>query len=82
MSNLGSSSTVSEWEASLSEYSECLQSLSKTSKRRGKLPNLDHTVRVKLPESIRTRYSDEASYGYLTREELCDIVNWKITVRP
>lgn len=84
MSDLASSSDLERWKKAYDSYSERIRIHSKSSKRRANLVELDAFARLEIPERVKGRYSDENEdtiRGYLTKEEICKIVEWKITVR-
>lgn len=76
---LTSSSSLADWRSSLAQYDTSVAEHAKTSKRRGKLVELDEYVRVKLADSIASR-EEEAGGGWMSKEELCKVVEWKIIV--
>jgi len=78
MTDLVSSISLDEWKAALDAYDERITTHSKTSKRRTHLVGLDHLVREKYAAVIKTRHDDEGG-AYFTKEEICKIVEWKIT---
>ena len=77
------SSTLKDWSTALSAYDQAILAHSKTSKRRSGLKDLDDFVRNELPTKVADRQDEDeeaAKGGYMTKEELCKIVEWKITV--
>jgi hypothetical protein len=68
------------WHQALDSYDEAIKSHSQTGKRRNDLVKLDEYVRKGIPAQVETRRSEEAPNGYLTKEDFCKIVEWKITV--
>jgi len=80
MSKLAKSDSLEDWKTAYAAYDSAIQEHAKTAKRRAKLPALDHFVTKELPALVQSRFSEEALYGYLLKDELCRIVEWKITV--
>lgn len=79
------SSTLKEWSTCLSSYDQAILAHSKTSKRRAGLKDLDDFVRNDLPTKVADRQDEDcdgepAKGGLMIKEELCKIVEWKITV--
>lgn len=68
------------WQAALASYDKAIEAHSKTGKRRNELVKLDKHVRQTIPEAVESRRNEEAPNGYLTKEDICKIVEWKITV--
>ena len=87
MSDLAASSSCPDWTAAYASYNERILAHSKTGKRRAKLVELDGFVRNDIPTRLEARLANDDSGasnrpdGYLTKEEVCKIVEWKITVR-
>ena len=87
MSVLAASSSCTDWNAAYALYDERILAHSKTGKRRAKLVALDGFVRNDIPTRLEARLANDDSGsskrpdGYLTKEEVCKIVEWKITVR-
>jgi len=80
MSKLADSDSLEEWTAAYAGYASAIQDHAKTAKRRAKLPGLDQFVRKELPDLVQSRFAEDTLYGYLLKDELCRIVEWKITV--
>lgn len=86
MSDLAASSSLADWTAAYASYDERILAHSKTGKRRAKLVALDEFVRDDIPTRLEARLATDSSGankrpdGYLTKEEVCKIVEWKITV--
>lgn len=79
--SLAGSNDNQRWETALKSYDEAIKKHSKTGKRRNGLVQLDKHVRQKIPELVESRRTEDAPNGYLTKEDICSIVEWKITVR-
>lgn len=77
---LAKSTDREQWQAALTSYDEAIKRHSTTGKRRNGLVQLDKHVREMIPELVNTRRDDIAQYGYLNKEDICKIVEWKITV--
>ena len=87
MSDLAASSSLADWTAAYASYDERILTHSKTGKRRAKLVALDEFVRNDIPTRLEARLANDSTGGaskrpdgYLTKEEVCKIVEWKITV--
>jgi hypothetical protein len=78
--DLVASSDASRWQAALDGYDEAIKDHSKTGKRRSGLVQLDKHVRQTIPELVESRRSEASPNGYLTKADICKIVEWKITV--
>lgn len=78
--SLADSADTKQWLTALNDYDEAIKKHSKTGKRRNGLVQLDKHVRQKLPELVESRRTEDAPNGYLTKEDICKIVEWKITV--
>lgn len=74
------SKDVKRWQAALGGYDEAIKKHAKTGKRRNGLATLDKHVREAIPAAVESRRSEDAPNGYLTKEDICKIVEWKITV--
>lgn len=78
--NLVDSKDPARWQAALDSYPERVKQHAQTGKRRKSLVSLDEFVRTHLPVVIKARYSDASDdKGYLKKEDVCKIVEWKIT---
>jgi hypothetical protein len=77
---LVNSKDVKRWQAALDGYDEAIKTHAKTGKRRNGLVTLDKHVREAIPAAVESRRSEDAPNGYLTKEDICKIVEWKITV--
>lgn len=77
---LAKSTDVKQWRAALASYDEAIKKHSKSGKRRSVLVQLDKHVRQKIPELVESRRTEDAPNGYLTKDDICKIVEWKITV--
>lgn len=75
------SKDAKRWQGALESYNKAIVKHSKTGKRRNGLVTLDEYVRQTIPQEVESRRSEEAPNGYLTKEDICNIVEWKITVR-
>jgi len=80
MSKLATSDSLEDWKSAYAAYDSAIQAHAETAKRRAKLPDLDHFVWKELPELVQSRFTEDTVYGYLLKDELCRIVEWKITV--
>lgn len=78
---LADSNDTKRWVTAFESYDEAIKKHSKTGKRRNGLVQLDKHVRQKIPELVESRRTEDAPNGYLTKEDICKIVEWKITVR-
>ena len=74
-------SPLSDWQSALASYDKAITAHPKTSKRRSALKDLDDFARLELPKKVADRVNDtDAKGGYMIKEEICKIVEWKITV--
>lgn len=80
VADLVKSKDAKRWQAALESYEESIRVHSKTGKRRSSLGKLDKHVRETIPQAVEARRSEDAPNGYLTKEDICKIVEWKITV--
>lgn len=78
--DLAKSKDAERWHAALAGYDKAIEGHSKTGKRRSGLVKLDRDVRQTIPQNVESRRSEDAPNGYLTKEDICKIVEWKITV--
>lgn len=81
MTALAASSSAKEWRRALDSYSAKIVMHATSAKRRAGLEALDRYVREDLPRTVGLKAQDEGG-AYLTKEDLCKVVEWKITVRP
>ena len=79
-SALAKSDDLKAWQRALDSYEAAIKSKAAEG---GRLVTLDKYVRETIPELVRQRFDekDAHSRGHLKKEELCKIVQWKITVR-
>lgn len=80
MTSLVESRDESKWRRALESYEDKIAVHSASGKRRSKLVDLDQAVRVAIPEAVNARRNDANPVGYLTKADICQIVEWKITV--
>lgn len=85
MLTLAESGDPHTWQEAFDGYISAIQKHASSAKRRGKLIELDRFVREQLPDVIKRRWSEdegtaETPYGHLSKDELCKVVEWKITV--
>ena len=82
-SALAKSDDSKAWQRALDSYEAAIKSKAAEGGRLKELVSLDKYVRETIPELVQQRVDekDAHSRGHLKKEELCKIVQWKITVR-